>query len=226
MPVPNPIDIDCYAILEILQSADAEAIKRAYRRSSLLRNPDKNLGNPGAHEAFCTLNSAFDILSDPSRRLSYDVDYSNIKSKRDTEARERAKRASDAAEAERQREEQEQWHTIQRRRAEELLKEQHEVKHWNKSAKAREDCKMSKELNILQNLASERIKLASHTRDRERLEQQKNVQMEAMLKTEKQFQVKRERAMKFQQEHLEREAAARRKAAQEYKTKLEEALKK
>ena len=85
---------------------------------------------------------------------------------------------------------------------------------------------MSKELNILQNLASERIKLASHTRDRERLEQQKNVQMEAMLKTEKQFQVKRERAMKFQQEHLEREAAARRKAAQEYKTKLEEALKK
>ena len=139
------------------------------------------------------------------------MDYSNIKSKHESEARERAKRASDVAEAERQKEEQEQWHTIQTRRAEELLNERNEVKrtqeeilwaqkwvqqveenikrlnverkapqgwwdyfaNWNKSAKARGEEKTGKELNILQNLASERIKLASHTRDRERLEQQK-----------------------------------------------------
>ena len=53
----TPPGIDCYAVLEILQSADIEEIKRAYRRLSLVRHPNKNPGDPGAHDAFCTVKS-------------------------------------------------------------------------------------------------------------------------------------------------------------------------
>ena len=48
-----PLEIDYYAVLEIKEDADAEDIRRAYRRLSLLRHPDKNLNDSKAHEAFC-----------------------------------------------------------------------------------------------------------------------------------------------------------------------------
>ena len=48
-----PPEIDYYAVLEVREDADAEDIRRAYRRLSLLRHPDKNANDPKAHEAFC-----------------------------------------------------------------------------------------------------------------------------------------------------------------------------
>ena len=47
------LEIDYYAILEITEEAESEEIRRAYRRLSLLRHPDKNPNDSGAHEAFC-----------------------------------------------------------------------------------------------------------------------------------------------------------------------------
>ena len=91
-----------------------------------------------------------------------------------------------------------------------------------RSTEAREADKRKNELDILQSLASERIKLASLTRDKDRLDQQRKAQKEVMLMTEKQFQLKREKIQKYRREHLEREAAAKRKAEQERLAKEEE----
>lgn len=53
--VPPPVEADYYAILEISQSETADGVRRAYRRLSLLKHPDKNDGNEAAHLAFCSV---------------------------------------------------------------------------------------------------------------------------------------------------------------------------
>ena len=63
---------DYYEILGIVQSADAQAIKQAYRRLARQFHPDLNPGDQEAEERFKALNEAYEMLSDADRKAQYD----------------------------------------------------------------------------------------------------------------------------------------------------------
>ncbi len=63
---------DYYQILGISKSASPEEIKKAYRRLALKFHPDKNPNDPAAAEQFKEINEAYEVLSNPERRLDYD----------------------------------------------------------------------------------------------------------------------------------------------------------
>lgn len=61
-----------YALLGLSPTASSAEIKAAYRRLALRLHPDRNAGSAEAEEAFKRLNAAYQLLSDPARRLAYD----------------------------------------------------------------------------------------------------------------------------------------------------------
>jgi molecular chaperone DnaJ len=63
---------DYYAILGVGRRADADEIKRAYRRKARELHPDVN-PDPVAQEQFKDVTRAYDVLSDPQRRQIYDM---------------------------------------------------------------------------------------------------------------------------------------------------------
>jgi DnaJ-domain-containing protein 1 len=62
---------DCYRAMQLNPDADPAAISRAYRLLALRYHPD-NL-ETGSSEMFLRLSEAYQILSDPQKRASYDV---------------------------------------------------------------------------------------------------------------------------------------------------------
>jgi molecular chaperone DnaJ len=67
-----PTTRDYYEILGVQRSADAEEIKRAYRRLAMKWHPDRNPGDEQAERNFKEAAEAYEILSDPERRRLYD----------------------------------------------------------------------------------------------------------------------------------------------------------
>src|SRR5215213_8998844 len=65
-------DQDFYALLGVPRSADADTIKKAYRKLALQFHPDKNPGDKKAEERFKRINHANEVLSDPKKRVLYD----------------------------------------------------------------------------------------------------------------------------------------------------------
>jgi molecular chaperone DnaJ len=63
---------DYYEILGVDKSADATAIKKAYRQMAMKFHPDKNPGDNTAEEKFKEAAEAYQILSDPNKRSQYD----------------------------------------------------------------------------------------------------------------------------------------------------------
>lgn len=63
--------LDPYKVLDIAKDADERTIKSAYRRLSKQYHPDKNLAAE-AHDRFIEIGQAYEILSDPQKRLNYD----------------------------------------------------------------------------------------------------------------------------------------------------------
>ena len=63
---------DFYEILGITKSADAAAIKKAYRKKAIEYHPDKNPGDAVAEENFKKAAEAYEILSDPQKKSKYD----------------------------------------------------------------------------------------------------------------------------------------------------------
>lgn len=63
---------DYYDIFECDKSASEADLKKAYRKLALQLHPDKNTA-PGAEEAFKKVNKAWDVLSDKSKRSTYDM---------------------------------------------------------------------------------------------------------------------------------------------------------
>ncbi len=62
---------DYYDILGIPRDADGEAVKRAYRRLAKQYHPDTN-NAPDAEARFKEINEAYEVLSDPQKRATYD----------------------------------------------------------------------------------------------------------------------------------------------------------
>jgi molecular chaperone DnaJ len=63
---------DYYEVLGVEKNADADAIKRAYRKLALDHHPDRNAGSAEAEEKFKELTQAYEVLRDPEKRARYD----------------------------------------------------------------------------------------------------------------------------------------------------------
>jgi molecular chaperone DnaJ len=63
---------DYYEILAVARDADAEAIKKAYRKLALQYHPDRNGGDKAAEEKFKEATEAYEVLREPSKRAAYD----------------------------------------------------------------------------------------------------------------------------------------------------------
>ena len=63
---------DYYDVLGIGKNANADEIKRTYRKLALEYHPDRNQGDKQAEEKFKEINEAYQVLSDPSKKARYD----------------------------------------------------------------------------------------------------------------------------------------------------------
>jgi molecular chaperone DnaJ len=63
---------DLYGLLEVDSTASADEIKKAYRRLARQYHPDANPGDDEAERRFKEIAQAYEILSDPDRRSTYD----------------------------------------------------------------------------------------------------------------------------------------------------------
>lgn len=64
---------DPYDVLEVDRSADDAELKKAFRRLARTLHPDVNKDDPEAEEKFKEAAEAYEILSDPDRRRTYDA---------------------------------------------------------------------------------------------------------------------------------------------------------
>jgi molecular chaperone DnaJ len=64
---------DCYEILGVGRTANADEVKSAYRKAALKWHPDRNpQTKQEAEEKFREATEAYSILSDPQKRVTYD----------------------------------------------------------------------------------------------------------------------------------------------------------
>ncbi|GHA30136.1 molecular chaperone DnaJ [Devosia pacifica] len=63
---------DPYTVLGVDRSASDKDIKSAYRRMAKAYHPDQNPDNPGAQAKFSEATTAYDLLSDTTKRAQYD----------------------------------------------------------------------------------------------------------------------------------------------------------
>jgi molecular chaperone DnaJ len=65
-------DRDYYEVLGVPKTADAAAIKSAFRKLAMKLHPDQNPGCKVSEEKFKELGEAYAVLSDPEKRAQYD----------------------------------------------------------------------------------------------------------------------------------------------------------
>ena len=63
---------DYYEILGVEKGADADTLKKAYRKLAMKYHPDKNPNDKQAEHNFKELNEAYDVLKDEQKRAAYD----------------------------------------------------------------------------------------------------------------------------------------------------------
>src|SRR5580698_2394221 len=62
---------DYYDVLGVSKGADADEIKKAYRKMAIKYHPDKNEGDKEAEEKFKEAAEAYEVLSNPEKRQRY-----------------------------------------------------------------------------------------------------------------------------------------------------------
>ena len=62
---------DYYEVLGLSKGASEDEIKKAYRKMAKKYHPDINK-EPGAEEKFKEINEAYEVLSDPQKKATYD----------------------------------------------------------------------------------------------------------------------------------------------------------
>lgn len=63
---------DYYEVLGVAKDADANTIKKAYRKIAMKYHPDRNPDNPEAEEKFKEAAEAYEVLSDADKKARYD----------------------------------------------------------------------------------------------------------------------------------------------------------
>lgn len=63
---------DYYEVLGVSKSANADEIKKSYRRLAMKHHPDRNSDDATAEAKFKEAKEAYDVLSDADKRASYD----------------------------------------------------------------------------------------------------------------------------------------------------------
>ena len=63
---------DYYATLGVAKDADADTLKRAYRKMAMQYHPDRNPNDKAAEAKFKEVNEAYDVLKDDQKRGAYD----------------------------------------------------------------------------------------------------------------------------------------------------------
>ncbi|HET6846107.1 MAG TPA: DnaJ C-terminal domain-containing protein [Anaerolineales bacterium] len=63
---------DYYKILGVERGAEADDIRKAYRKLAMKYHPDRNPGDKQAEESFKDINEAYQVLNDPQKRARYD----------------------------------------------------------------------------------------------------------------------------------------------------------
>src|ERR1700759_1587623 len=68
----RPLAQDPYTELGVTRTANADEIRRAFRKLAKQYHPDKNQGDKAAEERFKRVSSAFDLLGDEDKRKKFD----------------------------------------------------------------------------------------------------------------------------------------------------------
>jgi molecular chaperone DnaJ len=63
---------DHYEVLGVRRDSTPEEIKSAFKKLAAQYHPDRNQGDPAAHDRFKEINLSYQVLSDPNRRGMYD----------------------------------------------------------------------------------------------------------------------------------------------------------
>jgi len=69
----NTTQKDYYKVLEVDYDASEEKIRLNYRRLALKWHPDKHKDDSVVTAKFQEINEAYTVLSDPAKRLDYDL---------------------------------------------------------------------------------------------------------------------------------------------------------
>ncbi len=63
---------DYYEVLEVGREADADTLKKAYRKLAMQFHPDRNPGDAEAEARFKEAAEAYEVLKDPQKKAAYD----------------------------------------------------------------------------------------------------------------------------------------------------------